>query len=385
MPVSSLAIAALAALCAWLWLLLGRGGFWRADQFLDEDAPAPAGGWPGVVAVIPARDEADTINQAVRSLLDQDYPGRLEVVVVDDNSADGTAAAARAAAAGDAARLHIVTGRKLAKGWTGKMWAVHQGCARAADIAPDAVFVLLCDADVAHGRGVLRRLVATAQAGGLDLVSLMVRLRTVHFWEKLLVPAFVFFFQKLYPFPRVNDPRNRAAAAAGGCMLVRRSALARIGGIGAIRDHVIDDCALAAAIKPGGPVWLGLARDSRSLRAYDGLGGIWHMVARTAFVQLQGSAWLLIGAVAGMALLYLAPPLGLVAGLFGGDAPAVALGALGWAVMAFCYRPTLALYGRAGWEAAALPIAGLLYVAMTVDSARLGWAGRGAAWKGRTY
>jgi len=385
MSVSPLAVVALAALGAWLWLLLGRGGFWRADQRLGGDAPTPAEGWPGVVAVIPARDEADAIAAAVRSLLDQDFPGRLDVVVVDDNSADGTAAAAGAAAGADAARLHVVTGGPLPAGWTGKMWAVHQGIARTADIAPDAAFVLLCDADIVHGPGALRRLTAKAQAGGLDLVSLMVRLRTVHFWEKLLIPAFVFFFQKLFPFPWVNDPGRGVAAAAGGCMLVRRTALARIGGIETIRDRLIDDCALAAAVKPGGPIWLGLARDSHSLRAYDGLGGIWDMVARTAFVQLRGSVWLLIGAVAGMALLYLAPPAGLVAGILGGDRPAAVLGALGWAVMAFCYRPTLSLYGRPAWEAAALPLAGLLYAAMTLASARRSWAGCGAAWKGRVY
>jgi len=385
MPVSPLALLALAALCAWLWLLLGRGGFWRADQRLGEEAPVPPGGWPDVVAVIPARDEAETIADAVRSLLDQDYPGRLDVVVVDDNSADGTAAAARAAAAGATARLHIVTGMPLAAAWTGKMWAVHQGIAQADDVAAEAEFVLLCDADIAHGPGAVRRLVAKAEAGGFDLVSLMVRLSATRFWETLLIPAFVFFFQKLYPFPWVNDPRRGVAAAAGGCMLVRRAALARIGGIAAIRDRVIDDCALAAAIKPGGPVWLGLAGDSRSLRPYDGLGGIWDMVARTAFVQLRGSAWLLAGTVAGMALLYLTPPLALLGGVPGGDLPAAMLGAAGWGAMAVCYRPTLALYGRPAWEAALLPVAGLLYAAMTVDSARRSWAGRGAAWKGRAY
>lgn len=386
MSLTPLALAALAALCAWLWLLFGWGGFWRADQRLGAAAPAPAGGWPGVVAVIPARDEAETIADAVRSLLTQDYPGRLDVVVVDDNSDDGTAAAARAAADGEgAARLHVVSGAKLAPGWTGKMWAVGQGVARAGEIAPEAAYVLLCDADIAHGRGALRRLVAKAEAGGLDLVSLMVRLSVAHGWERLLIPAFVFFFQKLYPFPWVNDPRHRVAAAAGGCMLVRRAALARIGGIAAIRDRVIDDCALAAAVKQGGPVWLGLADDSRSLRAYDGLGGIWDMVARTAFVQLRGSAWLLAGTVAGMALLYLVPPLAAAAGALGGDPPAAVAGAAGWAVMAACYRPTLALYRRPAWEAPLLPVAGLLYAAMTVDSARRSWAGRGAAWKGRSY
>jgi len=338
------------------------------------------------VAVVPARNEAAHVAEAVASLLAQDYPGDFRVVLVDDASDDGTEEAARRGAAGSD-RLTVVPGRPLERGWTGKMWAVSQGLAAAERIAPDADYVLLTDADIAHDPRNLRRLVAKAEADGLDMASLMVRLRCRTVWERLLIPAFVFFFQKLYPFPRVNDPRRRTAAAAGGCMLVRRSALRRIGGVAAIRDAVIDDCALAAAIKAGGRVWLGLAdrHGPRSLRGYHDLPGIWHMVARTAYVQLRHSPWLLGGTLVGMAVLYLAPPAAAFAGAHGRDAVAVVLGAAGWAAMWACYRPTVADYGQPVLAALALPVAAALYLGMTFDSARRTRAGRGAAWKGRTY
>jgi hopene-associated glycosyltransferase HpnB len=380
---SPLALLACIGLLAWLWLLLGRGGFWRADQRLPGHAAGPEV-WPAVAAVIPARDEAATIADAIRSLMAQDYPGRLAIIVVDDGSSDGTADIARAAGAGPRA-VDVVQGRPLPPGWTGKMWAVSRGVARAAEGLPDARYFLLTDADIGHASDSVRRLVAKAEADRLDLVSLMVKLRCRTAWERLLIPAFVFFFQKLYPFRRVNDAARRTAGAAGGCMLVRRTGLDRIGGIAAVRGRVIDDCALAAAIKRGGRVWLGLAEESRSLRGYRGLSGIWDMIARTAFVQLGNSAVLLAGTVAAMVVVYLVPPLALVVGAATGDVIATGAGGLAWLAMAVAYRPTLALYGEPAWRAFLLPVAAALYTAMTVASAWRTWRGRGAVWKGRAY
>lgn len=367
----------------WAWFLLCRGGFWRADQCLADSCEAPAS-WPPVAVVIPARDEAEAIRGAVRSLMEQDYPGDFTVFVVDDNSSDETADIARAVT-DDPARLQVVAGKPLPGKWTGKMWAVAQGLSRATDRLPDAKFILLTDADIVHGANTIRRLVAKAEADELDLVSLMIRLRCRSAWERLLIPAFVFFFQMLYPFPWVNDPGRRTAGAAGGCMLVRNSALRRIGGISRLRDKVIDDCALARAIKPGGKVWLGFATESHSLRGYDGLSGIWDMVARTAFVQLGNSRLLLAGTTIGMLLMFVVPPLAVVAGFQFGDAILVWAGLIGWMTMAFLYAPTLSLYNLQMPHGIVLPIAGLLFTAMTLTSAWRTWRGRGAAWKGRTY
>lgn len=364
-------LLALLSLLAWGGLLLFRGGFWRADQRLNGASPDREH-WPGVVAVIPARDEAPTIGLTVASLLGQDYPGEVRVVVVDDNSTDGTA---RAAGASD--RLTVISGRPLEAGWTGKLWAQNQGLAEAARIMPEARYVLLTDADIEHDPANLRRLVDKAEWESLDLVSLMVRLRCESLWERLLIPAFVFFFQKLYPFRWVNDPEAGTAGAAGGCMLVRRTALERIGGLESIKGRLIDDCSLAARVKEGGAIWLGLAERTRSLRTYESLGKIWRMVARTAFIQLDHSVLALIGTVLAMAVIYLAPPVALFGGHPAGVAP--------WLLMALAYRPTLALYGRPAWEGLLLPLAALLYTLMTLDSARRHWMGKGGGWKGRTY
>jgi len=359
-----------------------RSGFWRADQRLGEAGALDA--WPGVVAVVPARNEAATIADTVSSLLGQDYPGAVSVIVVDDNSDDGTAVKAREAA-GDGGRLMVVSGTPLEQGWTGKLWAVSQGIAAADDFAPDASYLLLTDADIVHDPGNLRRLVYKAETDGRHLVSLMVRLRAVSFWERWLIPAFVFFFQKLYPFPAVNDPAGKVAAAAGGCMLVRRDTLAEAGGIAAIRDALIDDCALARLINARGPVWLGLAARTRSLRAYDGLSEIWDMVARTAFVQLDHSALQLIGTVIGMAVIYLAPPAAMIGGAVFGDNATTALGGAAWLLMVTAYGPTLRLYGQPLAAGIALPLVAALYTLMTLSSALRHWRGRGGAWKGRHY
>jgi hopene-associated glycosyltransferase HpnB len=366
--------------CAiWAYLLLGRGGFWHHEPALATDTLAD---WPGVVAVIPARDEAAGIETCVRSLLGQDYPGRFGLVLVDDHSTDGTAELARRAAdaLGRADRLRIVAARALPTGWTGKLWAVAQGLEAARAWMPETDYLLLGDADIAHDPRNLAELVAHAEVGGLDLASLMVVLNCETWAERWLIPAFVFFFEKLYPFAWVNRGDRHIAAAAGGCMLVRRRALDRIDGVSRIRAALIDDCALAAAIKPGGPIWLGLATRTRSLRVYPKVGDIWLMVARTAYVQLGHSPLLLALTVLGMAITYLAPP----ALLLAGGLPAL-LGALAWAAMALAYAPTLRRYRRSLLWAPLLPLVALFYAAATVGSAWRHYRGRGGAWKGRVY
>lgn len=373
------ALAAL-ALAAWIYLVFAHGRFWLADQRLTGETPEPAH-WPEVVAVVPARNEADVVGESLRSLLDQDYPGEFRIVLVDDDSEDGTAEAARRVACTHARgdRLRVEHSAERPPGWVGKMWALECGLGRARAEAPQAAWWLLTDADVAHGPRNLRGLVARACSERLDLVSLMVRLRADTWLEGLLVPAFVYFFQKLYPFPRVNDPRSRVAAAAGGCALVSRQALERAGGIPALRGEIIDDCALAAALKPHGPIWLGISGEEHSLRGYRGLSGIWGMVARSAFTQLRHSVWLLVGTLLGLGVLYAAPPL-LAAS---GSPMAASLAAAAWILMAASFVPTLALYGRSPLWGFALPLAGVLYACMTLDSARRHAFARGAEWKGR--
>jgi hopene-associated glycosyltransferase HpnB len=373
-------LVGLAAL-AWVFLLLGRGAFWRVDQRLPA-APAPAR-WPAVTAVVPARNEAEGIGACVHALLAQDYPGALAVIVVDDQSSDGTADLARAAAreTGAEARFRVLSGAPLAKGWSGKLWAMQQGV----EAAGEAPLLWFTDADIVHGPLVLRQLVAYAESRQLALTSLMVMLSCRGWWEKLLIPPFVFFFQKLYPFRWVNDPRRSTAGAAGGCMLVRRSVLDQAGGLAAMGAALIDDCTLAALLKSRGPIWLGLGTQSRSLRHYRHLAEIWQMVARSAYVQLRHSPWRLVAAVLGMLFLYALPALGVILGLCAAKPLLLGLGVLGSLLMMLSFWPTLRLYGRgAGWLPT-LPLAALLYTAMTMDSARRYYQGRGGAWKGRTY
>ncbi len=378
---------ALFSLAAWVWLALFRGGFWRADQRLgDRTAPVPAR-WPSVVAVVPARDEAATIGDVIAAHMAAAYPGDFAVILVDDNSNDGTGDIARAAADGSD-RLRIIDGAPLPHGWTGKLWAVHQGLTAAtARGRPD--YILLTDADIVLAPDTLTRLVAKAEAEGLSLASLMARLDARGLWGGLLVPAFVFFFQKLYPFPLSNDPNETSAAAAGGCMLVRAADLGAAGGAAAIHDQLIDDCALARAVKdltPATRTWIGLADDeATSLRDNRSLSSIWTMVARTAYAQLGFSPFMLALAIIGMGLIYLAPPLIALGYAAHEDGLAAGLALIAWAIMARLYYPTLKLYGGEAWQAAALPLAGALYAAMTVDSAIRHWRGRGGQWKGRHY
>ena len=368
---------------AWLYLLLGHGRFWRCSERLPASADAGPAPWPAVAALVPARNEEDTIAAVLGSLLAQDYPGRLSVTLVDDRSTDATRV--RAAAIANTA-LTILDGQPLPTGWSGKLWALQQGIAQVVRDQADTRYIFLSDADIAHDPDTLRRLVAKAESEGRDLVSLMARLSCETPWEQLLIPAFVFFFQKLYPFPRANDARSTVAAAAGGCVLIRRSALERIGGIAAIRGALIDDCSLAKAVKrSGGRLWLGLADGSRSLRAYRALAPIWMMVARSAFTQLRYSGLLLLGTVLGMAVLYLVPPLALLVAALHGDTLAALLAAAAWLLMTAAYLPTVLYYRQPVAAALTLPLAALLYLGMTLDSARRHWWGSGSRWKGRDY
>lgn len=372
------------SLLAWVWLLLGQGFFWRTDVRLPERRDPQR--WPSVAVVVPARDEAAVLPDSLPSLLGQKYPGRAEVFLVDDGSTDGTGALARElAAARGGLPLTVSSPGEPEPGWTGKLWAVRQGIALARErVAPE--YLLLTDADIAHEPDSLRELVAAARSADLDVVSQMARLRVVTFWERLIVPAFVYFFGQLYPFRWVNRPGTRTAAAAGGCVLLRREAAERAGIPEAIRHAVIDDVALARAVqRSGGTVWLGLADRVDSVRPYPRLAGLWRMVSRSAYAQLLHRPLLLLGTVLGLALVYLAPPGTLVAGLADGDTTAAALGGAAWAVMCGTYLPMLRYYGQRPWWAPLLPFTALLYLLMTVDSAVQHYRGRGAAWKGRTY
>jgi hopene-associated glycosyltransferase HpnB len=378
-------IAAL-SLAVWIYLLLARGGFWlareRDDRRTGEGAPRPSPEtWPAVTAVIPARDEADVIDASLGSLLRQDYPGPFTIILVDDQSRDGTAGAAHACAArnGAADRLAVVRGRALPGGWSGKLWAIQQGieCVEGEPNPPE--YLLLTDADIAYVPDTLRALVARAQARRLVLVSLMAKLRCESLAEHMLIPAFIFFFQMLYPFAWVNRPHASTAAAAGGCMLVRRQALQSIGGIAAIRGALIDDCTLGRALKRVGPIWLGLTERARSLRAYPRLADVRRMVSRSAYDQLQYSPLLLIGTAAGLALTFLVPSL---IALFGYGWAQV-LAAIAWLLMALAFQPILRFYRVSPLWGSALPAIATFYLAFTLDSAYQHWRGRGGLWKGR--
>lgn len=368
-------------LLAILYLLLGRAGFWRADIRDDRDAPSAAVEWRPVVAVVPARNEADVIAKSLSSLLGQDYPKPLQVILVDDQSDDGTAEAARATAEamGVSDRLTVLRGEPLPQGWTGKLWAVKQGVAQAAAQADPPCYLLLTDADIAYEQGVVRRLVARAEKGSLTLTSLMAKLRCESLAERMLIPAFVFFFQMLHPFAWVNRRDHPMAAAAGGSMLVRRDALEAAGGIAAIRASLIDDCALGRMMKKQGPIWLGLTESVHSLRPYPRFDDIRRMVSRSAYDQLNYSPLLLAGTVAGMALTYLLPPLFAIFG----TGLAQVIGAVTWGLMAFAFLPMVRFYRLPPLWAAALPVIAAIYMVFTIDSALQHWRGKGGLWKGR--
>jgi len=360
----------------WLYMLVARGDYWLTRE-RDDDVLAPPMRLPSVVAVVPARNEADVIAQSIGSLLAQDYGGPLRVVLVDDGSTDGTAAAAKAVEG--QRRLDVLAGTDLPVGWTGKLWALEQGIrhATAAGDAPD--YFLLTDADIGHAPNNVGQLVARAEQGGHVQVSLMAELSCVSPSERFLIPAFVYFFQMLYPFAWVARRDRRTAAAAGGCTLARRDALERAGGIAAIRSEIIDDCALARRLKVQGPIWLGLTRRAVSLRPYGGLLKIGRMISRSAYAQLGYSPVALAGTVAAMGVVYLAPPL--LTLLADGSARWLGLGA--WLVMAITFQPMLRFYRQSPLWGLALPAIGAAYTVFTVWSAIDFWRGRGGLWKGR--
>ncbi|MFD0144936.1 MULTISPECIES: glycosyltransferase [unclassified Streptomyces] len=426
---SAIAWIAMGSLAAWGWLLLGQGFFWRTDQRLPSPprhARVEPEAWPRVAVVVPARDEAEVLPLSLPSLLSQDYPGEAEILLVDDGSTDGTGKLAEELAQRyGGLPLTVTSPGEPEPGWTGKLWALHHGIDLARTRGPAAAapgtpgpeydggprteelstpaadspegrrpagpcrpeFLLLTDADIAHEPDSLRRLVEAALACELDLVSQMARLRVASVWERLVVPAFVYFFAQLYPFRWINRRRRpRATAAAGGCVLLRTGTAERARVPESIRQAVIDDVSLARAVRrAGGRIWLGLAERVDSVRPYPHLSDLWRMVSRSAYAQLRHNPLVLAGTVVGLTVVYLVPPVALAVGLFGGDAAAGWAGGIAWAVMAGTYLPMLRYYRQPLWLAPTLPLTALLYLFMTVDSAVQHYRGRGAAWKGRTY
>jgi hopene-associated glycosyltransferase HpnB len=368
----------------WLHLFFGRGWFWRLKNADADRQPAePPNDWPAIVAVVPARNEAETIARAVTSLVHQNYPGKFSIVLVDDRSEDATQSIAKRVAreSGAENRLRIVTAPELPPGWTGKLWALQTGVSAATESLEGALdYFWFTDADVTHAPDALARLVSRAERAALDLASLMVLLHAETLPEGALIPAFLYFFLMLYPPKWIADDDLKLAGAAGGCILLKRQSLERIGGLAAIRGEVIDDCALARAVKRSrGRVWLGLTRRSASLRAYGSFAEIRDLIARTAFTQLKYSALLLLGTVLGMLLTFVAPVV-LILAL---DAIARTLGAASWILMTASLWPTLRFYRLSLWWALLLPLAALFYTYATWLSAARYWTGRGGQWKGR--
>ncbi|WP_422785866.1 glycosyltransferase [Rhizorhabdus argentea] len=370
------ALAGAATLVVWLYLLVAHGRFWWAAECDDGLAPPPAA-WPDVAVIVPARDEADVIAESIGSLAAQDYPGRLRIILVDDGSGDGTGRIARDMADRlGSDRLTVIEATSPPRGWTGKLWALAQGSERA---GAQADYLWFTDADIVHAPDTARSLVARSLADDLVLNSLMADLRCTSFAERALIPAFIFFFQMLYPFARVNRPTSPVAGAAGGCVLLRRDAFERAGGVAAIADAIIDDCALGLLMKRQGPIRLSLTRRSRSIRPYGGWRPIGAMIARSAYAQLRYSPLLLAGTLAGMALVYIAPPL---LAIFASGAARIA-GLSAWAMMAIAFQPTLRFYRRSPLWGLALPAIAIFYVGATFRSALDHWQGRGGMWKGR--
>lgn len=374
-------IIAAIGLAIWVYLIAARGEFWRTPKF-DDLAPAPGFmKWPSIAVVVPARDEAEGVARCVTSILSQPYPGQLSMVLVDDQSQDGTAqiAADAAAAIGASERLTVLSGRPLPSGWTGKLWAVKQGLMQveSGPALPD--YVLLTDADIVYSGDVLMRLVARAQNERLAMTSVMAKLRCESFAEKYLIPAFIFFFEMLYPFAWVRSRTRATGGAAGGCILARWDALKNAGGIDAIRGSLIDDCALGARLKTQGPVWLGFSQNVASVRASDTIGDVGQMISRSAYAQLRYSPLLLAGTIIGMVIVYLAP----VAITLFGHGLAAAFAATAWLLMALAFQPTLRYYNQPALWGPALPAIALAYMVFTVNSALQHSQGRGGMWKGR--
>jgi hopene-associated glycosyltransferase HpnB len=372
-------ILAAAALGVWVYLLLGRGAFWLCSERDDWSSGAPAE-WPALAAIVPARNEAKLIAASIGSLAQQDYAGPWSIILVDDESSDDTASVAqRAVPEGRRERLHVVTSKALAGGWTGKLWALRQGVDAALAIEPRPEYLLLTDADIVHPRDSMSRLVRHAQQMRLVLLSLMVKLHCQSFAERVNIPAFVFFFQMLYPFRWINRPSSSIVAAAGGCMLVRTDALARVGGIETIRGALIDDCALARILKREGPIWLALTDRVLSMREYPRLADIRAMIVRSAYAQLRYSLLLLAATAGSMFVTFVLPVL--LAFFFSGVPRA--LGLLSWSIMAVVFQPVLRFYRLSPLWGFALPVIALEYIVFTLDSAYAHARGRGGAWKGR--
>jgi hopene-associated glycosyltransferase HpnB len=351
----------------WLVLLLGRGGFWRVSRLQASKTIRPQDPCR-VTAIIPARDEADVISISLQSLFNQQFNGELKIIVVDDNSTDKTADIARTAGA------TVVPGSPLAAGWTGKLWAMQQGVLAAESSHPD--FFLFTDADIFHDPQNVAALVGIAQARNLHLASHMVKLRCFTWAEKFTIPAFVFFFFKLYPPAWISSDRSKVAGAAGGCVLIRPAMLNKIGGLASIRNEVIDDCSLAKAVKrDGGRLWLGLTANTTSIRPYQGLSEIGQMISRSAFRQLNHSPLLLVASVLGLLVTYIVPAVLALTGTY------LALAA--WIIMTICYLPMLRFYGLNPLWALTLPLTACFYMGATIHSALSYWSGKGGVWKGR--
>jgi hopene-associated glycosyltransferase HpnB len=365
-------------LAIWIYLLVARGYFWRVSE--DKLDPKRLESWPRVVVIVPARNEALTISQAISSLTKQDYPGEFWIIVVDDHSEDGTAALTQKAAneTGASQRVKIHVASPLAPGWTGKLWALNEGIQLAASQSPE--FLWFTDADIEHAPDTLRRLVFRAERDSLDLASWMVLLQAKTFPERLLIPPFLYFFLMLYPPRWIADPYASTAGAAGGCILLRRNVLAPIGGIASIRGEVIDDCALARAVKKnGGKIWMGLTRTSVSLRSYGTFAEIRDLIARTAFTQLRYSFLLLAATLAGLFVTYLLAWIF----FFTLDEPGWLLASTAISIMTVTYGVTVRFYSLPWLWALTLPFAAIFYGYATFLSAARYWLGRGGQWKGR--
>jgi hopene-associated glycosyltransferase HpnB len=370
-----------AIICAliWLYLIVGRGAFWLCGVRDTDRTGLDVPQWPAVVAVVPARNEADHIAASIGSLLRQEYPGSFRIILVDDDSSDGTALIATRATAFAPNRLIVVGSEGPPRGWAGKIWAVKQGIASAEELQPE--YLLLTDADIVHAPDTLAWLVKQARAGGFVLTSLMAKLRCESLAERTHVPAFIYFFQMLFPFSWVSKPHASTAAAAGGCMLVRADALENAGGIASIRNALIDDCSLAEKLKKVGPVWLGLTDRARSIRPYDTLADVRRMIARSAYAQLRYSPLLLAATIAMMVLTFIAPPL---LAIFATGLTRY-LGIVVWLAMTISYIPTLRFYRLSPLWSLALPGIAALYLYYTIISAYDHMRGRGGQWKGRIH
>ncbi|WP_324282111.1 glycosyltransferase [Cyanobacterium aponinum UTEX 3221] len=380
-------ILATLSLIIWIYLITARGNFWLCNQFLESQILKEK---LNITIIIPARNEAENISICLESLLNQDYQGDFKIILVNDQSEDNTVQIAEnlARKKNQTHRLIILNGKPLPQGWSGKLWAMSQGVEWARqNLSTD--YFLFTDADIKHSVDNLSQLLAKAEKDNLDLVSLMVKLHCQSFWEKLLIPAFIFFFQKLYPFPLINNPRSKVSGAAGGCILIREKALTRIGGIEALKQALIDDCTLASLVKkslpPNHGIWLGLSNNTVSLRKYPTLNPIWNMVARTAFTQLNYSTLLLIGTILGMFITYLISPIAFLYSLYSLNIPLLIISLITLLLMALSYYPTVKLYQLPIFYSFCLSAIAFLYTLMTIDSAFRHWQGKGGQWKGRVY